>query len=92
MPAMAGEAYLAPGQGDVEARKKVDQIEGRCASESRTSEAVSLMLGVNRPSAFFRLTESNPALDRPMRQQAVNVALRTCVLVFERALQPAGVR
>jgi hypothetical protein len=38
------------------------------------------------------ITESNPALDRPMRQQAVNVALRTCVLVFERALQPAGVR
>jgi hypothetical protein len=43
---MAGEAYLAPDQGDVEARGKVDQIEGRCASESRTSEAVSLMLGV----------------------------------------------
>jgi hypothetical protein len=72
--------------------KKVDQIEGRCASEKRTSEAVSLMLGVNRPSAFFRLTESNPALDRPMRRQAINVAVRTCVLVFERALQPAGVR
>ena len=89
---MAGEAYLAPGQGDVEARKKVDQIEGRCcASESRTSETVSLMRGVNRPSAFFRLTESNPALDRPMRRQAVNVVVRTCVL-FERALQPAGVR
>jgi hypothetical protein len=41
-----------PGPGDMEARKKVDHIEGCCASESRTSETVSLMLGVNRSSAF----------------------------------------
>jgi C-5 cytosine-specific DNA methylase len=52
-PGVAGEAYLALVKATSKLGKKVDHIEGCCASESRTSETVSLMRGVNRPSAFF---------------------------------------
>jgi hypothetical protein len=67
MPAMAGEAYLAPGQGDVEARKKkVDQVEGAAPPKidvrSRLIDAERQpILSIRR----LRLTERNPALDRP---------------------------
>ena len=43
---MAGEASLALGQGDVEAGKKVDQIQGRCASETRPPEAALQFLAI----------------------------------------------
>ena len=51
-PVIAGEP-ARPWSRQHRSSEKNDQIQGRCASESRTSEAVSLMLGVNRPSAFF---------------------------------------
>jgi len=63
MPAMAGEAYLAPDQGDVEARKKVDQIEGPL--RLRKSDVRSRLIDAGRqPTSAFAAFGSLKAIRR----------------------------